>query len=508
MEPFLFNYLTSKKLTMKRFTAILILTSLLCIPNHLLAFCGFYVSKADGKLFNKASQVIFVRDGQKSVITMSNDFYGDVKDFAMVVPVPTVLKEKDIKVVDASIFDKLDAYSGPRLVEYYDQNPCQQIYFDAMPLRKSMSMNKVEAEDVLLEVEEEDLGVTIEATYAIGEYDILILSAEESSGLKKWLTKNNYKIPTDAEEVLDPYIKNNLKFFVVKVNIEEQEELGYETLRPIQISFESNRFMLPIRLGMANAKDAQDLIVYAFTKNGRIESTNYRTAKIPSNKNIPTFVEDRFGQFYIDLFKKAYKRNGKNSVFLEYSWDISSSNYVKCDPCATTPPNYSELKDAGIFWVNENTYRGGSNYEGELFITRLHVKYDREHFPQDLFFQTTPNKENFQGRYIMQQAVKEYLDCPEAQKYYKEVINRHENELDELAYLTGWDVSEYNEYVNMYKNKLKRYKRKNDSDKGFIIPFSVSSPSNGFPLMIFFSAFLLVTFSSVAFIISKKINLS
>jgi hypothetical protein len=49
-----------------------------------------------------------------------------------------------------------------------------------------------------------DLGVKIEAKYLVGEYDILILSAKESSGLKTWLNENGYKIPPGADEVLEP----------------------------------------------------------------------------------------------------------------------------------------------------------------------------------------------------------------------------------------------------------------------------------------------------------------
>ena len=58
------------------------------------AFCGFYVGKADTKLFNKASEVAIARHDDKTVITMANDFKGDVKEFALVVPVPTVLGER------------------------------------------------------------------------------------------------------------------------------------------------------------------------------------------------------------------------------------------------------------------------------------------------------------------------------------------------------------------------------------------------------------------------------
>src|SRR6266576_2959924 len=153
--------------------------------------------------------------------------------------------------------------------------------------------------------------VKVEAKYLVGEYDVLILSAKESSGLKDWLIENGYKIPAGAEEVLEPYIKSNLKFFVVKVNEEEKKKLPGNFLRPIQISFNSPRFMLPIRLGMANAEGDQDMIVYAFSKKGRVECANYRTVSLPTGKNIPLFVQQNFGNFYSNLFQHQWKIEGK-----------------------------------------------------------------------------------------------------------------------------------------------------------------------------------------------------
>src|SRR5690606_1269176 len=157
----------------------------------------------------------------------------------------------------------------------------------------------------------------------------LILSAKESSGLKTWLLENGYKIPETAEEVLEPYIKNNLKFFVVKVNVEKLDKINgmgnvnkniddpamnnARTLRPLQITYSSSKFMLPIRLGMANSTGEQDMIVYAFSKQGRVECTNYRTTKIPTDKNVPLFVRDKFGKFYVDLFEKAHAKEDKEA---------------------------------------------------------------------------------------------------------------------------------------------------------------------------------------------------
>src|SRR5262245_19653154 len=156
----------------------------------LFAFCGFYVAKADTKLFNSASQVVLVRDGDRTVLTMANDFRGDPKEFAVVIPVPTAIQRDQIRVVDRALCEHIDAYSAPRLVEYFDRNPCEPIFdgfFAALGVRR-------EAAPPPQAGQPRSLGVTIEAQYTIGEYDILILSARESTGLETWLRQNNYRI--------------------------------------------------------------------------------------------------------------------------------------------------------------------------------------------------------------------------------------------------------------------------------------------------------------------------
>src|SRR5438046_5977244 len=110
----------------------------------ILGFCGFYVTKADTKLFNKASQVVLVRDGDRTVMTMANDFEGEPKEFAVVIPVPTFLKREQIHVGEKALVDHLDAYSAPRLVQYFDSNPCERREYSTMrsmaaPLAAAMS---------------------------------------------------------------------------------------------------------------------------------------------------------------------------------------------------------------------------------------------------------------------------------------------------------------------------------------------------------------------------------
>lgn len=435
----------------KKLAALIILAGM--IGHEARAFCGFYVSKADGTLKNKTSQVILVRDGNRNVVTMYNDFKGNLKDFAMVVPVPVILNKRDIKVVDQQIFTTLNEYSKPRLVEYYDQNPCNQIQYDKLEGKVSgLSTNEVVVMAYGTQ-RKKDLGVKIEAKYLVGEYDILILSAKESSGLKTWLEENGYKIPAGADEVLEPYIKSKLKFFVVKVNEEEKKKLPGNFLRPLQISFTSPKFMLPIRLGMANADGDQDMIVYAFTKKGRIETVNYRTVSLPTSKNVPLFVKDNFSNFYANLFQHQWDKEGKAIAMLEYAWDVSPKNFVKCDPCVATAPSVQDLIQAGVWWLNRDwtDYSDvddeDENYSDNVYFTRLHVRYNRTKFPQDLMFQVTPNIKNYQARYIVTHPATGDFNCEAGKRYLKELKQRRADEIEMLAYLTGkgyddWDVVE------------------------------------------------------------------
>src|SRR5262249_24918994 len=114
-----------ESLVMKQFRYACLLALALAWPRPAASFCGFYVAAGDAKLYNKASQVVIARDGDRTVITMSSDYRGDAKQFAMVVPVPTVLEKSQVHVGDQATVDHIDQFSAPRLVEYFDPSPCQ-----------------------------------------------------------------------------------------------------------------------------------------------------------------------------------------------------------------------------------------------------------------------------------------------------------------------------------------------------------------------------------------------
>jgi hypothetical protein len=249
--------------------------------------------------------------------------------------------------------------------------------------------------------------------------------------------------------VLASYLAQNMRFFVAKVNLGEQAKLGFNYLRPLQIAYESPKFMLPIRLGTLNAEGTQELFVFTLTNKGRVETTNYRTVRLPSDVEIPTYVKGDFARFYTSMFSTQVKKQNMSTVFLEYAWDMAW-----CDPCAADPLSNDQLRKLGVFWLDDDGSRpvppgaimprrrpmpgGASN----VFVTRLHVRYDGAHFPEDLVFQETGDRANFQGRYVLRHAWTGNETCSAADTYRRELSVRREKEAQTLAGLTGWDINE------------------------------------------------------------------
>ena len=434
---------------------VLLSTTLACLvvfaySPAVFAFCGFYVSQADASLFNKASQVVIARDGKRTVLTMANDYQGDVKDFALVVPVPVLLKEKQVRIGEQKIIDRLDSFSAPRLVEYFDSDPCAR--YEAYDRVTLGGATRSVAPAMESKARRDNYQVTIEAKFSVGEYDILILSAKESDGLEAWLIDNDYKIPQGAKDLLQPYIRQNMKFFVAKVNIAALNKTGSQVLRPLMMAYESPKFMLPIRLGMLNANGDQDLLVYILSPKGQAEVANYRTLKVPSNANIPIYVKNEFGDFYKSMFQNSYNKEGRKVAFLEYAWDMSN-----CDPCSAEPLSQEELRKAGVFWIGSPNPSQPSSRRilprppsnSRVFITRLHIRYNRDKFPEDLTFKETSNQELFQGRYILQHPFKGEATCDAAKEYQRSLRPRFEKEAQTLASLTGWNIADIRRKMNI-----------------------------------------------------------
>ncbi len=364
---------------MRRSLALCAIVCALFAPGAAHAFCGFYVGGAEGSLYNDATMVVMMRNGTRTVLSMQNSYQGPPERFAMVVPVPVVLHQDDVRTLDRSVFARIDQLAAPRLVEYWEQDPCAP----PMPtprrlMRAPMAMSRARAGGGGPGA---DLGVRVEAQFAVGEYDIVILSASDSSGLDTWLHREGYHIPDNAEPALRPYVQAGTKFFVARVDPARVTfQNGRAVLSPLRVHYDSDAFSLPVRLGLINSGGTQDLIVHVLAPNQRYEVANYPNVFVPTNIDLRPAARGHFGEFYASLFD-ATREAHPGAVVTEYAWQAGS-----CDPCPGPTLSASDIATLG------GDVAGGSNlsWPGAWTLTRLHHRYDRDGLDEDLVFRAAP----------------------------------------------------------------------------------------------------------------------
>jgi hypothetical protein len=230
-----------------------------------------------------------------------------------------------------------------------------------------------------------------------------------------------------ASRVVESYLKQGMKFFVAKVDLRRRAAAGVTTLRPIQIAYESPKFMLPVRLGMANADGPQELFVYAVTRSGRVEPVNYRGLRLPESVDAPAFVKSDFSSVWRAGFDNLVKKNCMGVVYTEYAWDMTS-----CDPCPSPPLSREEQRALGVWWLDEEN--------PTVFVTRLHARYDRASFPEDLVLQATSDRSNFQAKVVVHNEWQGDAKCDNANAYMRTLPARREREARSLAEFTGWSL--------------------------------------------------------------------
>jgi hypothetical protein len=463
----------------------------LAIAQPATAFCGLFVARSEAKLDNSASRVVIVREGNKSIFTMANNFQGDVKDFARIVPIPVIPQREQIRIGDNQVIDQIDAFTAPRLALYVDDYGrmlgddlgkglvllwilfsfgitlllvrkmtwweklivvliISLLFAIAVPSFLNQA-NKAKSSSAPTPSSE---SVRVMDQFTVGEYDVSLLDATESDGLTNWLKTNDYKLPAGAEPMLNRYIQQGMKFFVVKVNLAALQKSGHGFLRPIVIEYESPKFMLPMRLGTLNATADQDLTVYVLASNAVAEVANYPTIPIPtdsistakeaSGKELPRLIRNNFDEFYQAVFQKAYEDAGKSIALMEFA-----GQFGRCDPCS--------IDREALAALGKNLEKTGiSSSQAPITITRLHVRYNQQTFPNDLEFrlvgfdemqsrlaqgQNLPQQKALlyrtgtlhQGRYVIRETAGGAWSVSRL-KYNWQMRHTNEN----LARLTGW----------------------------------------------------------------------
>ncbi len=350
---------------------------LLLLASPVWAFCGTFVGAAGSELRNHASQVVIARSGDATALTLAADYEGDLSEFALLVPVPVVVTADDVDVVNPAVVERVAEWSEPRLVAY----TCEDL---ASAERSAPSLGC--AADYNLSKDAAgswDSGaVTVEELFVEGEYEIAVLSAEESGDLLAWLDANGYAVPEGGEAILQEYIDAGVYFLAARVHFDTLPD-GRNWLSPLQIRYSSSAWSLPIRIGTtASGGDAQEVLIYALTSeaDGEVAIANYPEVTVDDECLLRD--ADDFAAAYEAALVDAF--DGQAGWIREYSWSLTTS----CDPCTATQGLTPE----------ELSALGYPEYHGRL--TRLRVRYTPAQATQDLALYASGINEDGQIRYI------------------------------------------------------------------------------------------------------------
>jgi hypothetical protein len=314
-------------------------------------------SITDDPSYNPASAVFILRDGTRTIMTIEAAYEGPAVELTLVVPVPTPIEREDVRTVSGSLFRRLDRATAPKV---------EHVYTACRPLRRALPMRAMGEGTGAGHSEPEpeqgpgDYGISIEDEWEVEEYDITLLSAQQSTGLLRYLRDQGLALPDRADEVLRGYMETGHRFIVAKADPSRAERIGERMmLSPLQIAYDSEELRIPVRLGTLNSPGEQELLLYVLSREGRFELANRPNVTAPSDVRLRNEAAGRFAPMYAALLDEVFHQT-PNAAVTEY---------------ARTIGKHVHMRHVWRFGFDELTQRPGGRGEGRWTITRMRHRY-------------------------------------------------------------------------------------------------------------------------------------
>ena len=106
------------------FLALLGAGSILGTGTSASAFPGFLTSKTGAEIKVNSTQVVLMKKGNQTAVSVMSDYEGSLEPFAMVLVVPADVTAERVTTLKREYVDRIDAISAPRFHEYWEQDPC------------------------------------------------------------------------------------------------------------------------------------------------------------------------------------------------------------------------------------------------------------------------------------------------------------------------------------------------------------------------------------------------
>jgi MYXO-CTERM domain-containing protein len=287
-----------------------------------------------------------------TVVTVMPDYQGDLKPFALVMPVPDDVKAADVRTLRRDFVDRIDQISAPRFHEFWEMDPCEpgkaeqewerDLSVHGTGFLGDNSMNFGDPEQSKFKPGKE-MSLVVEPDFKEGDEKFTIVPSSDAGDIAGWLKKKGYSAPDGTNEAVAPYVHAGMGMLVAEVDTKKVELVGADRaiVSPVRY-FTDKPVTVDSKLGLLNADGMQELFVYVIHPDQRFEVKNYPNVFPPTNLEVDFKVKERMGEFYAGLHDLLLKRQPLGFL-VEFAWPTRGCG----QPCPNEPLLIHELLSLG-----------------------------------------------------------------------------------------------------------------------------------------------------------------
>ncbi len=399
---------------MRSLLALVTLVSIAALPTHGAATCFCMMRPpipvlhsrgiSEDPSYNPASAVVIVRDGRRVVLTIEAAYEGPPTELSLVVPVPSAIGRESVRTVSGTVFRRLDQRTAPRVRHVFPD--C----FARMGAAAAMSADGAsDSARGRSAPTPEDLGVEIEDEWPLDEYDVTLLSAEQSTGLLTFLRERGLDLPDAAADMLRGYIESGHHFVLFHADPTRAQRLG-ETmmLSPLQLEYESDELRVPVRLGTLNSPGEQELLLYVISTEGRFDIANRPGVIAPTDIRMRRDARGAFAELYTSITDEIFRRT-PGAAITEYVHPVGThvrrSDVAPFGATVETRGSEGRGASAAPTWtVSRIRHRYGTNLDDDLTLRQAEPLTMERRFPRWPELRVRPRRGNsaFHVQYVVE----------------------------------------------------------------------------------------------------------
>ena len=305
------------------------------------ALPGFFASKGSAKRQSFSTHVVVMKDGGTSVVSVMTDTEGPEAPFALVLAVPSDVKQSQLRVLKRGAVERLEELTAPRFFEFWEQDPCdtsEQEQIWERDLSASKSKDFLGGAKLLGSTKKtrKELRLHLETDFRTAgvEYRLSVVG----STIATWLKKKGYTVPSGVNTE-----QHDGKWVVAEVDTRKVQLGGRGETLLSPIRFETKQpYAIASTIGLPHVAGKHELLVYVLDPKQRFEAANYPNRYPPTNLQADFKLKERMGEFYVALHDKMLSKE-KNSVLTEYVWSTTGCG----QPCTNSPLHLHELLTLG-----------------------------------------------------------------------------------------------------------------------------------------------------------------